>query len=162
MIDILLGVEIFMEVMCHGWRSGPHNSPTALNTEFGWVLAGDTGPHTGASVPLVSAHLIAIQTGDNLLCKFWEMKENTVANYTLTLEERCAVEHFNLQHSCVPDGKFVVPLPKRPMATKLGESCSQAVHCFLSFERSIHSKGIFPDVQVMEEYFDQGHAKEVP
>ena len=49
------------------------------------------------------------------------------------------------------------------METKHGESCSQAVRCFLFFERSMHSKGIFPEVQkVIEEYFDQQHAEEVP
>ena len=37
-------------------------------------------------------------------------------------------------------------------------------HCpSVPFERSIHSKGIFPEVQkVIEEYFDQQHAEEVP
>ena len=34
---------------------------------------------------------------------------------------------------------------------------------FLSFDRSIHSKGLFPEVQkVVQEYFDQHHAEEVP
>lgn len=41
-IDILLGVGIFVEVIHHGRRSRPPNSPTALNTDFGWVLAEDT------------------------------------------------------------------------------------------------------------------------
>lgn len=40
-IDILLGVGVFVNVICHGQRSGSHNLPTALNTEFGWVLAGN-------------------------------------------------------------------------------------------------------------------------
>lgn len=37
-IDILLGVGVFVEVIRQGRRCGPRNSPTALNTEFGWVL----------------------------------------------------------------------------------------------------------------------------
>lgn len=36
-IDILHGVEMFVEVIRHGRQSGPHNTPTALNTKFGWV-----------------------------------------------------------------------------------------------------------------------------
>ena len=49
------------------------------------------------------------------------------------------------------------------METKLSESRSQAVRWFLSFERSIHSKGVFPAVQnVVQEYFDQQHAEQVP
>ena len=35
-IDILLGrVETFVEVICHGRRSGPHNTPIAFDTAFG-------------------------------------------------------------------------------------------------------------------------------
>ena len=73
------------------------------------------------------------------------------------------IEHFNSHHSHDPDGRLVVPLPKRSLEVKLGESCSQAVRRFLSFERSIHIKGLVPEVQkVMQEYLDQQHAEEVP
>ena len=39
-IDILLGVDIFLDVLRQGRRSGPSGSPTALETEFGWLLCG--------------------------------------------------------------------------------------------------------------------------
>ena len=42
-IDILLGVDVFVDVLRHGRRSGPPGSPTALETEFGWVLCGGSG-----------------------------------------------------------------------------------------------------------------------
>ena len=160
-IDILLGVEVFVEVIRHGRRSGPQNTPTALNTEFGWVLAGHTGPQS--DIQLVSTHLTSIMTGDDILRRFWEVEEKTVTNCDLSMEERCALEHFSSNHSRNEEGKFIVPLPKRLVETKLGESRSQAVRRFLSFERSIHSRGIFPEVQkVIQEYFDQYHAEEVP
>ena len=44
------------------------------------------------------------------------------------------------------EGRFMVLLPKRPMENKLGESHSQSVCHFLSFERSIHDNGIFTEV----------------
>ena len=112
---------------------------------------------------LVSTHFTSVVTGDDLLHRFWEIEEKTVANCTLTPEERCTLDHFNSHHSRDKDGRFVVPLPKHSMETKFGESRSQAVCQFLSFERSIHSKGVFPEVQkVVQEYFDQQHAEEVP
>ena len=64
-IDILLGVEIFVEVIRHGRRSGPHNAPTALNAEFEWVLAGSAGAQTDGQ--LVSTHFTSVVTGDDLL-----------------------------------------------------------------------------------------------
>lgn len=45
-IDILLGVDIFVDVLLHGQRTGPPGSPVALETEFGWVLSGSTKQNT--------------------------------------------------------------------------------------------------------------------
>ena len=57
----------------------------------------------------------------------------------------------------------MVPLPRNLKSQSLGESRSQAVRRLLSFERSLHSKGRFPEFKiVMDEYFDQGHAELVP
>ena len=44
-IDLLLGVEVFSEVMRQGRRSGMPGSPSAFETDFGWVLAGETSMH---------------------------------------------------------------------------------------------------------------------
>ena len=47
-IDLLLGVEIYAEVILHGRRSGDPDSPVAFETLFGWVLAGNTNSATSA------------------------------------------------------------------------------------------------------------------
>ena len=45
-IDLLLGVDVFCEVIGQGRRSGTPDSPSAFETDFGWVLAGETiSPH---------------------------------------------------------------------------------------------------------------------
>ena len=155
-IDLHLGVEIFVKVIRHSRQPRLRDTPTALDMAFGWVLAGSAGAQTDST--LVSSHF----TGDDLLRQFWDVEEKVVVNCTLSREERCALEHFNSHHSRNNDERFVVPLPKRSMEAKLGESRTQAVHRFLSFERSIHSKGVFPEVQkVVHEYFDQQHAERV-
>ena len=160
-VDILLGVETFVKAIRHGRRSGPHNSPTALETEFGWVLAGGTGGNTQSKT--VASHHVSVLTGDDILRQFWEVEEKTVAHSTLTLEERSVLDHFQSTHSRTPEGRFVVPLPKRPTTVKLGESRAQAVRRFLSFEKSLHARRQFHEVEeVMEEYFINRHAEEVP
>ena len=57
-----------------------HNSPTAKNTEFGWVLAGNTGSQ--ADTQLITTHLTSILMGDDLLCQLCEIEEKAVANYS--------------------------------------------------------------------------------
>ena len=45
-IDLLLGVDTFVEVMCNGRQIGDPDTPTAFETHFGWVLAGSAGPQS--------------------------------------------------------------------------------------------------------------------
>ena len=72
-IDLLLGVDIFVASLLHGRRLGPHGSPTAFETKFGWVLAGlvesEGHPHQ------IATHHASLITGDDLLNKFWEIEE---------------------------------------------------------------------------------------
>ena len=91
------------------------------------------------------------------------MEEKSVANSTLTPEERTVLHHFDAHHSHDSEGRFLVPLPKRSTASKLGESRAQAVSRFISFERVIHAKGEFEEVEkVIDEYFVSKHAEPVP
>lgn len=39
-VDILLGVDVFVDVLCQGQRAGPVGSPVAIETDFGWILYG--------------------------------------------------------------------------------------------------------------------------
>ena len=41
-IDLLLGADIYADILLHGWQCGPPGTPTALETRFGWVLTGKT------------------------------------------------------------------------------------------------------------------------
>ena len=161
-IDILLGVDIYADVLLQGWRSGPPGSPVAFETKFGWILAGKTGNLLSACSNIASHH-VAVASGDELLHKFWEIEENPNNKSNLSPEERTVVQHFNDHHTRTESGRFVVPLPKNPHAKQLGESRAQAIRRFLSLERSLHSKGQFQEFsEVMEEYMKLGHAQPVP
>ena len=160
-IDLLLGVEVFVEVMRHGRRIGVPGSPVALETEFGWVLAG--GTDSCSPTQQITTHHVSVLSGDDILRQIWEVEEKLTAHNCLSPDERLALDHFNTQHSRTADGRFIVPLPKKPGVKQIGESRSQAVRRFLSFERSLHSKGHFQEFEsVMDEYFEAGHAESVP
>ena len=67
-VDLLLGVEVFPDVMLHGRRCGPPESPAAFETRFGWVLAGSVADYTSAQHAVV--HHVCIPSGDDILRKF--------------------------------------------------------------------------------------------
>ena len=160
-IDVLLGVDIFVEALCHGRRKGPSGSPIALETIFGWVICGKVE----SDIPQfsVAAHHALVESGDDILRKFWEIEESSTKNSDLSMEERTVLRHFELNHFRNKDGRFVVPLPKKSDAKPLGESRSQAVRRLLSLERLLNAKGRFAEFKaVMKEYVDLQHAKIVP
>lgn len=42
-VDVLLGVDVFSDVLLHGRQFGSPGTPSAFETRFGWVLAGAIG-----------------------------------------------------------------------------------------------------------------------
>ena len=159
-VDVLLGVDVFVATLLDGRRPGPQGAPSALETEFGWVLAGGS---SSSRTPQSVSHHATLLTGDDLLRRFWEIEEATPQIPILSSEERMVMEHFTDTHSRSKDGRFITPLPKRTNVPDISESRSQAVRRFLNLERSLHSNNRFGDfAEVIEEYFSLGHAEEVP
>ena len=114
-IDLLLGADIFVSVLRQGQRMGPPGAPVALETEFGWVLSGNTEPIMEAeqvNLYVTTFHSFT-SSCDDILKRLWEIEESPSAKPTLTLEERTVVKHFDTHHCRADDGSFVVPLPKR-------------------------------------------------
>ena len=164
-VDILLGVDVFVDILRNGRRTGPSGSPVAVETEFGWVICGGTCSTTlssSANLHVASHHASAI-CSDDILRKFWEIEESPACSPALTVEERFVVQHFETNHARDKTGRFVVPLPRRPDAKPIGESRSQAVRRFYSLERSLRHKDKFREVDdVVQEYLTLGHAEAVP
>ena len=164
-VDILLGADIFVEILRQGRRKGPTGSPTAFETDLGWVLCGSTGSTSTpaqANVHITTFHT-SVTSSDDVLRKFWEIEEPPSDQASLSVEERTVVRHFESNHTRSKEGRFIVPLPKNPNARPIGESRSQAVKRFLSLERSLTQKGCFHEFNtVMQEYLDLKHAEAVP
>ena len=163
-IDLLLGADIYSDLLLHGRRCGPANTPTAFETQFGWVLMGKTKSYSAsASHSVTSNHTTVTPAGDDILQMFWEVEENPRDDVNLSPEERTIVHHFEGNHTRSETGRFIVQLPKNPQSKQLGESRSSAVRRFHSLERSLYTKGRFKEfAAVVNEYFDLKHAEQVP
>ena len=76
--------------------------PVALETELGWVLSGSTAPSTlteyQVNLHVMTLHTATTTCGDDILHKFWEIKESPVNLPALSMEERAAVRHFEANH----------------------------------------------------------------
>ena len=70
-IDILLGVDILVQVLLHGRRISPSESPAAFDTELGWVRAGGGGACYPSTEVTTYTYL---SPSDDLLQTFWEIE----------------------------------------------------------------------------------------
>ena len=135
----------------------------ALNTVFGWAILGRYLPQcTQQTVNVISP--AGANPSDDLLTRFWEIEEPPNEQPTFTPEEEAVQKHFDLTHSYVdPPGHYQVSLSRKSKHATLGLSRPQAVHRFLSNERSIQRKGNYDAFQsVVREYIELGHTETVP
>ena len=161
-IDVLLGVEVYVETLHPGRKTGPSGSPTAIETSYGWVICGKTAvDHTCSHLAVYHS---LVESPDDFLRRFWEMEDAPKSDQLYyTREEREVIKHFDDNHTRTDEGRFIVPLPRKPGAEPLGESRLQAVRRFKSLEYGLHRKERFQEVnKVVMEYITLGHAEPIP
>lgn len=106
-------------MLLHGRQKGPPGSSAAMETLFGWVLCGNTESTTSTTTSVTVCHA-SVNTGDDLIRRFWEIEEPPSYSNHLLMEERAVVQHFKSNHSRKCNGRFVVPLPKKPDIMTIG------------------------------------------
>ncbi|XP_029178087.1 uncharacterized protein LOC114945904 [Nylanderia fulva] len=135
-IDVILGADVYGQVLQPDVRHGEPGSPTAQLTSLGWVLLGTLSTRSGGTVnsQLSVHHVQARDALAAVLQQFWEL-ENVGADKPLSPEEEQAEQHFVSTHSRDADGRYVVRLPRRTGPTRLGASRPAALSMLLSSER---------------------------
>ena len=167
-IDILLGADMAPKVMVKQLlRDGTDSEPIAQATHFGWVLSGPVrrkGQFSHISANHQTPILQAEPQLDHLLSKFWKTEEPEKEEAPLSVTEEQVENHFNDTVVYLPEeSRYRVSLPKKPAMETLGASRPQALSRYLSNERSVIRRDIWKTFQeVVQSYFDLGHAEEVP
>ncbi|XP_050315358.1 uncharacterized protein LOC126749716 [Anthonomus grandis grandis] len=156
-IDLLLGADIFWELIHIGQIKLGRGLPILQKTHFGWIISGPL--QTNLSSSLCSKTQCFFTTSiDNQLTKFWEVEEFPKTKY-LSPEETFCEEHFSQHTSRAPDGKFVVHLPLKDSIDRLGDSKLTATSRFLNLEGKLNKS---PDLKrtyqdFITEYEKLGH-----
>ena len=93
-IDILLGAEIFFEILVHG-RYECKGLPVLQNTKLGYILSGKLH-HSYIKNYKRQCHSLFVQTDSlhHIMERFWSIEE--MNNKVLTQEEKACEEHFKL------------------------------------------------------------------
>ncbi|XP_011883900.1 PREDICTED: uncharacterized protein LOC105571043 [Vollenhovia emeryi] len=171
-IDILLGADLYGDLILEGIAKSTVGRPIAQNTALGWVISGPTA-YSGASIhahslssgsdracdQISSLHCFGDQSLDRELQKFWEVEEIPRRGFMSPEDERCE-DHFRATHSRQPDGRYVVRLPfKTNPPINIGESRSRAKSCLAHLLRRLKARSEHKKEysEFLQKYLTLGH-----
>ncbi|XP_076638317.1 uncharacterized protein LOC143350246 [Colletes latitarsis] len=159
-IDIIIGADLYGQLLLQGVIRGSGCVPTAQSTALGWILSGPIqipGPDD------VHIHLSVLEYLDHNLRRFWEVEELPTPA-VLTPDEQNCERHFAEIHSRTSEGPYIVRLPFRDdRPIHLGDSRSRALSSLRSQEnrlkRDPNSKREYQEF--LSEYQFLGHMRKV-
>lgn len=131
-IDVLLGADIYGQIIIAGLVKGPMGSPIAQNTHLGWILFGKIGETQKSSV--TTSYHITSDPLESTLKKFWEIEEVSTTRL-LTSEENACEDIFDTMHTRNKEGRFEVQLQFNVSIGSLGDSRNAAVQRLRQMER---------------------------
>ncbi|XP_063826497.1 uncharacterized protein LOC135075980 [Ostrinia nubilalis] len=149
-IEVLLGADVYSEIILEGVIKQTEGSLMAQNTVFGWIISGKVTPEPGESsqANFTSMHIHIEE--DDLLKKFWEMENepNTIQK-EMTESEKVCEKIFEATTVRDEEGRFVVRLPfaTDDPKSKYGHSEEIAIKRLESLERKLSR-----DPKLREEY----------
>ncbi|XP_058455597.1 uncharacterized protein LOC131432958 [Malaya genurostris] len=162
-IDLILGVDVFLSILDEGKVKDDFGMPVAVNSLFGWLVAGQIGNSFTIQCSTAVMNLYTDIDVDRTLRQFWEIEEIVKPKH-LTVEEKKAVEIFQSTHQRDDAGRFTVRLPMNDSSLTLGESLPAAIQRLKAMERRFSSDPNFKNLysEFMTEYLRLGHMERVP
>lgn len=155
-VDMLLGAELFFELLCTDRFKLADNQPMLWQTKLGWIVCGS---HDAVRRPTLVAATCqeADARLDDLVQRFWEQEELVESTNPTTENQKC-MEHFAATHRR-ENGRYVVRLPFRSTVNELGNSRALAERRFLQTERKLMQN---PELKAqyiafINEYINLGH-----
>ena len=154
-IQLILGADIYANILREGLKRGPVGSPIAQKTTLGWILSGPTTSGTTSEITTITAHLANEDMSlQNQLRSFWELED--IPKCSLLTEEELACEaHFAATHKRLPEGRYSVRLPfKGVTPINIGSSSHTAEKWLEKLQRKFirDSDLIVPYYDFMTEY----------
>ncbi|XP_055523111.1 uncharacterized protein LOC129717274 [Wyeomyia smithii] len=159
-IDIVIGAQVFFELIRRGHQKIGKDKPLLQNSVFGWLVSGLQYNDTTEQTQL-HCHLETYRELEKRVRKFWEL-ENCQVNSTWSLEEKECENSFTATTGRDSTGRYVVSLPKKQeLIGQLENSLSIATRRFYCLERRLERD---PQLRrqysdFMSEYIRLGHMK---
>ncbi|XP_017469233.1 PREDICTED: uncharacterized protein LOC108361176 [Rhagoletis zephyria] len=162
-IDCLIGADAWGRIVEGDIIGGRPDEPYAQRTRLGWVVFGPASEVSSKenSSLVLSAKLVEDDLVlEELVHNFWKLQEVPVC--ASDDDDECG-RIFAATHSRTSDGRYMVQLPFRRDAPRLGESYAHALRLFQRLERRLVGDSELKDnyIKFMREYVSLGHMEPV-
>ena len=157
-VDILIGNEIFWDLMCVGQIRLSKQGPVLQKTQLGWIIGGVVGCFNNQKTS--SCH-VTNHSLEQEVKRFWEI-EQYPEDQPPEINNIC--EKYFLEGSRrLENGRFSVKLPFVTNPPDIGESRNKALRLFYNLERRLHKDPhLFKQYsEFMATYLILGHMTEV-
>lgn len=160
-IDILIGSDLFCSLLLPSSSSQTADSPSALNTVFGYVILGNSSniDDTDSSNSNELITLFSQENSlDNTLRKFWEIEEVNF-NPPQSPDDIYCEKLFQTTTTRNADGRYVVALPISPNAPPVANNRPKAFRSFHIIEnRLLKNPNVYSKYNdFMQDYINSGH-----
>ncbi|XP_071653735.1 uncharacterized protein [Temnothorax longispinosus] len=163
-IDVILGADIYSNLIEEGIVKGAVDTPLAQCTKLGWIISGPAGNAPTSSLTQ-SLHVSIDRELYDLIQRFWEMETVPFSNNSsLTAEDQQCELHFQSTHTRDASGRYQVRLPFKQPANKLGDSRMKAVQVLNSLSKRLTSDSRYAEAYqgFMDEFEKLQHMTLVP
>lgn len=156
-IDLLLGADIFWQVLGTGKIPLGKQQPVLQETDLGWLISGCISD-TQTQNTNQNKSFFVNQISDNLN-RFWELENISIPSDIPQITQQSCEETFISTTTRKDDGRFVVTIPLKQSPECLGQSYNQAKNRFLNIEKRFKSDPTYKQqyLAFMQEYLDLGH-----
>ncbi|XP_026741350.1 uncharacterized protein LOC113503524 [Trichoplusia ni] len=159
-IDVLLGAEVYSQVIQEGIKKNITGSLLAQNTKLGWILSGTFD----VDQTINSSHITVMHSNlveDDMLKKIYELEAEPPRKKMLTEEENKCVKLFAATTERDSNGRYIVRLPLRNVdpTCAVGETRSIAEKRFKGLEVKFKKNEKLKEEygKVIKEYLQLNH-----
>lgn len=155
-IDMIIGADIYAQIILPDVRIGSPNQPIAQNTHLGWILSGKTQSNESPADCITCNHTSLEFT--TIIQKFFEL-ESVPNDSPISSEDKWCEEHFKQTHQRQSNGKYMVRLPLKTLYDPnitLGRSKQMASNRFFQLHRRLQRNEELKNrySAAIQEYFD--------
>lgn len=164
-IDLLLGGDVWGDIILRGLYKSRRGSPIATNTRLGWILNGKLNQNQQ------EASIFTIQVDERepdvminqQLQQFWEIEEVDESKASSSEETNEYEQFYKLTTTRDDKGRYQVRLPFINQFPNIGRSRNIAIAQLFNLERKFRQDPELKKLYVanMNEYFENGHIERV-